>query len=53
MNVLWLMFYGRMNGKPQLRSLWRKSNLEDVKKIILMECEDKDGCKGGGFVCEI
>ena len=22
-------------------------------KMILKECEDKYGCKGGGFVCEI
>ena len=22
-------------------------------KMILKECEDEGGCKGGGFVCEI
>lgn len=22
-------------------------------KMILKECEDIDGCKGGGFVCDI
>ena len=22
-------------------------------KMILKECEDKDGCKGGGSVCDI
>ena len=22
-------------------------------KMIFKECEDEDGCKGGGFVCEI
>ena len=31
----------------------RKSNLEDTKKMILKECEDEGGCKGGGFVREI
>ena len=24
-----------------------------VMKMILKECEDKDGCKGGGSACEI
>ena len=31
----------------------KKKNLEDVMKMILKECEDKDGCKGGGSICEI
>ena len=30
----------------------KKTNHEDMK-IILKEDVDKDGCKGGGFVCEI
>ena len=31
----------------------KKPNLEDVMKMILKEFEDKDGCKGAGFVREI
>ena len=28
-------------------------NIEDIKKMILKECEEKDGNKGGGSVPEI
>ena len=28
-------------------------NLEDVMKMILKECGDKDGCKGEGSIHEI
>ena len=52
MNVFWLVFYGMMNMKPQLRNLWRKPNHEDMK-IIFKEGVDKGGCKGESYVCEI
>ena len=52
MNVLWLVFSGRMNVKPQLKNLWIKPNNEDMK-IILKEGVHKDGCKSGGYVREI
>ena len=52
MNVLWLVFSGRMNVNPQLRNLSRKSHHEGMN-IILKEGVDKDVCKGGGFVHEI
>ena len=53
MNVLWLVFFGKMNEKPKLRSLLRNSNLENNIKMILKECEDKDVYKGEGSVQEI
>ena len=31
----------------------KKSNHEDVMKMILKECVDKNGCQGGGSICEI
>ena len=43
-------FSSRMNVDPQLRSLWRKSNIEDIVKMILKGWRDKYGCKGGGYV---
>ena len=31
----------------------KKSNHEDVMKMILKKFKDKDGCKGGGSFCVI
>ena len=31
------------------KEIMKKLNYEDVTKMILKECEDKDGCKGGGY----
>ena len=39
-------FSGRRNNKPNEEH----QNLEDIMKMNLKECEDKDGYKGGGFV---
>ena len=50
MNILWLVFSGRMNAKTKLRKLGRTSNLEDIMNMILKECEDNDGYKSKGYV---
>ena len=45
MNILWFVLFGRINEKPKTEELMkRKSNLEDIMKMILKEYEDKDGC---------
>ena len=53
MNILWLVFSGRMNVKTKAEKLMKKINLEDTMNMIVKECKDEGGCKGGGSVCEI
>ena len=43
------MFSGKRNVKPKAKKLMKNiKNIEDIMKIILKECEDKDGYKGRG-----
>jgi hypothetical protein len=39
--------------KNTIEVFMKKSNHEDVMKMILKECEDKNECKGGGSSREI
>ena len=51
MNILWLVFSGRSNVKPNAKKLMKNIKIfEDIMKMILKECEDKDGYKGGDSV---
>ena len=50
---MWNQSWGTYEDNKILKILWIKSNLEDIMKMILKECEDEDGYEGGGFVHEI
>ena len=51
MNVLWLVFFWQEDCETKCQETYEEhQNLEDIMKMILKECEDKAGYKGGGYV---
>ena len=51
MNVLWLVFFWQEECETKCQETYEEhQNIEDIMKMILTECEDKDGYKGGGSV---
>ena len=44
------IFLARGMGNQMPRTYEEHQNIEDIIKMILKECEDKDVYKGGGFV---
>ena len=54
MSVLWLVFFWQEECETKCQETYEEhKNIEDIMKMILKECEDKDGYKGRGFVQEI
>ena len=51
MNVLWLDFLWKEKCETKCQENFEEhQNIEDIMKMILKECEDKDGYKVGGSV---
>jgi hypothetical protein len=51
MNVLWLVVFWKEECETKCQETYEEhQNIEDIMKMILKECEDKDGYKGRGFV---
>ena len=51
MNVLWLVFFWQEECETKCQETYvEHQNIEYIMKMILKECEDKDGYKGGGSV---
>ena len=45
--------FWQVECETKAEELMKKKNLQDIMKMILNECEEKDGYKGGGPFQEI